>query len=269
MANPIAHIGTPGTSSYKVDWGPRQRGQEQMWAGIGQLLHSVGEQQRQSAEKKSLSELMAFVGDGQKLLTEGTRRGIPLAKLREAVDIHSMLKPKESTSPLTNFYNPATRERKAARQGSTEAATLAQGGWLAGDPAADKPTQRRTFKGADDHHYYEDDKSRVLPDVKASLTLRRIASLNGGSGPQRAVQNLIQGSAVGGGLGFAMGGPAGAALGAAAGPLAGHAAGRLATRAGQQRANMARAIAARGETRQQARKRPEDMSLAEVMADVM
>ena len=102
-----------------------------------------------------------------------------------------------------------------------------------------------------------------------SNTLRRIASLSGGSGPQRAVQNLIQGSAVGGGLGFALGGPAGAALGAAAGPVAGHAAGRLATRAAQQRANMARAIAARGQTRQQARKAPQDMSLAEIMADPM
>ena len=102
-----------------------------------------------------------------------------------------------------------------------------------------------------------------------SNTLRRIASLSGGSGPQRAVQNLIQGSAVGGGLGFAMGGPAGAALGAAAGPLAGHAAGRLATRAGQQRANMARAIAARGETRKQARNAPQDMSLAELMGGFM
>ena len=109
----------------------------------------------------------------------------------------------------------------------------------------------------------------VAEGTATSNTLRRIASLSGGSGPQRAVQNLIQGSAVGGGLGFALGGPAGAALGAAAGPVAGHAAGRLATRAAQQRANMARAIAARGETRKQAGKRPQDMSLAEVMADVM
>ena len=61
MANPIAHIGVPGTSSYKVDWGPRQRGQEQMWKGIGQLVNSVAEQQRQSAEKKSLAEVMAFL----------------------------------------------------------------------------------------------------------------------------------------------------------------------------------------------------------------
>ena len=110
----------------------------------------------------------------------------------------------------------------------------------------------------------------VAQGTATSNTLRRIASLSrrqrDRNGPCRT---LIQGSAVGGGLGFAMGGPAGAALGAAAGPVAGHAAGRLATRAAQQRANMARAIAARGQTRQQARKAPQDMSLAEVMADVM
>ena len=97
--------------------------------------------------------------------------------------------------------------------------------------------------------------------------LRRLASLSGGSGPQRAMQNLIQGSAVGGGLGFALGGPPGAALGAAAGPLVGHAAGRLATRGTQRRANLARAIAARGETPKQARKAPQNKTLAELFEE--
>ena len=85
-----------------------------------------------------------------------------------------------------------------------------------------------------------------------SNTLRRIASLSGGSGPQRAMQNMLQGGAVGGGLGFAAAGPAGAAVGAAMAPLAGQLAGRGATHMTKRRAEMARSIAARGETPEQA-----------------
>ena len=165
MANPIAHIGTPGTSSYTVDWSARQRGQENMWKGISQLLHTVGEQQRNRADQKSLAEVMAFVGDGQKLLTEATKRGIPLAKVREAVDIHSKLQPKESTEPFANFFNPATDERQAARRGSKEAATLAQGGWLSGNPESTTPTQRRTAKDQNDVLRYLDDQAPVFPGV--------------------------------------------------------------------------------------------------------
>ena len=167
MVGPIAHIGTPGTSRYTVDWSARQRGQEQMWKGISQLLHSVGEQQRAHKEKKSLAELSAFVGDGKQLLGEATKRGIPLAKVREMVNIHSMLQPKESDSPFENFFDPATQERKAFRRGSKEAESYARQGWLSGNPETAKPTQRRIIKGADDFNYYADDMSRVLPGVTA------------------------------------------------------------------------------------------------------
>lgn len=99
--------------------------------------------------------------------------------------------------------------------------------------------------------------------------LRRIASLSGGSGPQRAMQNLLQGGAVGGGIGFALGGPAGAAIGAGVAPVAGQVAGRMATRGTQRRANLARAMAARGETPKQARRGGGDTPLADLMVDYM
>ena len=57
--------------------------------------------------------------------------------------------------------------------------------------------------------FSKDDTAAIKAVAKGNITsntLRRIASLSGGSGPQRAVQNLIQGSAVGGGLGFAWAG---------------------------------------------------------------
>jgi len=103
----------------------------------------------------------------------------------------------------------------------------------------------------------------------ASNTLRRIASLSGGSGPQRAVQNLLRGGAIGGGLGYALGGPAGAAIGAGIAPVAGQVAGRMAERAARRRANLARAMAARGETPAEARKAAKDMSLAELTGGLM
>ena len=91
MVGPVVTIGVPGTSHYKVDWSARQRGQEQAWKGITQLINSVAEQQRASKEKKSLAELTAFVGDGKQLLREGTRLGLSLPKIREVVNIKSML----------------------------------------------------------------------------------------------------------------------------------------------------------------------------------
>ena len=67
-------------------------------------------------------------------------------------------------------------------------------------------------------------------------------------------------------LGFALGGPAGAAIGAGVAPLAGQVAGRMATRGTQRRANLARAMAARGETPKQARKARQDSTLAELLS---
>ena len=166
MVGPIAQIGTPGTSHYTVDWSARQRGQEQMWKGIGQLVKSVGEQQRATKEKKSLAELAAFVGDGKQLISEATKRGVPLAKVREMVNVHSMLQPKESDSPFANFYNPTSKERKAARRGSSEAASLAAQGWLTGDPEATTPKERRTAKDRNDVLRYTDDQTPVFPGVE-------------------------------------------------------------------------------------------------------
>ena len=140
------NVGHPGTSRFTVDWSARQRGQEQMWKGIGQLLHSVGEQQRQSAEKKSLAEVMAFVGDGQKLLSEGAKRGIPLAKLREAVNIHTALAGKKP--------DPYTLAPGAARYGPG-------GAEIARNPAAPKD-DRTTFQ-----RQYEYAKSQGFPGTPA------------------------------------------------------------------------------------------------------
>ena len=162
MANPIANIGTPGTGSYRVDWGPRQRGQEQAWKGISQLLHAVGEQGRKSAEQKSLAEVMAFVGDGQRYLTEGVKRGIPLPKLREAATVHRMLRPKtpETFETIQDPYGRGGVGQRSSRSGQISG--------YQGPLTPDKPTQRRIVKGADDLSYYEDDKTRVLPGVTAT-----------------------------------------------------------------------------------------------------
>ena len=127
--------------------------------------------------------------------------------------------------------------------------------------------KNRKYRG-----FTKDETAAIKAVAQGNLTsnvLRRIASLSGGSGPQRAMQNLLQGGAVGGGLGYALGGPAGAALGAAVAPVAGQMAGRMATRGTQRRANLARAIAARGMTPKEARRTPQDASLAEIMSGFM
>ena len=152
-------------------------------------------------------------------------------------------------------------------------AETAQQGFEAGLRAEFKSIYRGIVKGDRKFRGFSPDETAAIKRVAEGdwtvNTLRRIASLGGGTGPQRAMLNLLQGSTVGGGLGFALGGPAGAAFGAAVGPVAGHVAGRMATRATQRRANLARAVAARGETPKQARKGPQDSTLAELMAGMM
>ena len=152
-------------------------------------------------------------------------------------------------------------------------APSAQQGLEAGLRAEFKSIYRGIVDGNRKYRGFSEAEKKAIKAVAqgnlTSNTLRRIASLSGGSGPQRAMQNLLQGGAVGGGLGFALGGPAGAAIGAGVAPLAGQLAGRAATRATQRRANLARAMAARGETPKQARKAPQDMSLSELMSGYM
>ena len=77
-----------------------------------------------------------------------------------------------------------------------------------------------------------------------SNTLRRIGSLGGGSGSSRNMLNLL----IGTGTGAAVGGP----VGAVAVPLAGYAAQRGAQAMTKSRADLARAVVARGETPQTA-----------------
>ena len=152
-------------------------------------------------------------------------------------------------------------------------ADTAQQGFEAGLRAEFKSIYRGIIDGNKKYRGFTPDEVKAIKAVAqgnfTANTLRRIASLSGGSGPQRAMQNLLQGGAVGGGLGFAVGGPAGAAVGAGIAPLAGHVAGRMAERGTLRRANLARAMAARGETPAQARKAPQDSTLAELMSGYM
>ena len=141
-------------------------------------------------------------------------------------------------------------------QTAIEKATTAQQGFEAGLRAEFKSLYRAYLDKKKNMRGVSPELAKALKEVAegniTSNTLRRIASLSGGSGPQRAMQNLLQGGAVGGGLGFAAAGPAGAAVGAAMAPLAGQLAGRGATHLTKRRADMARSIAARGETPEQA-----------------
>ena len=81
-------------------------------------------------------------------------------------------------------------------------------------------------------------KKVAMGDI-TSNTLRRIGSLGGGSGSSRNMLNLL----IGTGTGAAVGGP----VGAVAVPLAGYGAQRAATAMTQNRADLARAVTARGE----------------------
>ena len=171
---------------------------------------------------------------------------------------------KEARAAWSRMRKSETVER------AIEKASTAQQGLEAGLRAEFKSLYRAYVDGRKHMRGFTKDEAAAIKAVAegnvTNNTLRRIASLSGGSGPQRAMQNLIQGSAVGGGLGFALGGPAGAAVGAGVAPVAGQVAGRMATRGTQRRADLVRAMAARGMTPKEARQAARRGRLAEVMA---
>ena len=170
MVGPVVKIGVPGTSRYTVDHSPIAQGWSDFGRGLGDLGKSIQarrDKEQKTQQQKTLGELMAGDSSNEEIVSQATAAGVPIGTTFKLLHARESLEPKESDSPFNNFYNPTTRERKAARRGSNEAASLAAQGWLTGDPSTDKPTQRRIVKGADDFNYYDDTKERVLPNLKA------------------------------------------------------------------------------------------------------
>ena len=105
-------------------------------------------------------------------------------------------------------------------------------------------------KRKDMRGFSADEKAAIKAVAQGNITsnvLRRIGSLSGGSGAQRNMLNLLVGGSAGAGAGGMIAGPFGSALGAAAVPAIGAAAQKMATRGTQGRADLARAVTARGE----------------------
>ena len=147
MAGPIAHIGTPGTSRYSVDFSPIERGLANLGTGFGGLVKSIRDDGRKKAEQMSLAEMMSFVGDGQKFLSEGVKRGIPIGTLHKMATAHSSLAPKKG-DPFTLGQNDVRFD--------------AQGNELARGPAGAPKDDRTTFQ-----RQYEYAKSQGFPGTPA------------------------------------------------------------------------------------------------------
>ena len=135
MVGPIAHIGTPGTSRYTVDWSPIAKGYSDFGRGIGDLVKGINDLAGKKADKENLSALAALVGDSKQLMGEAARRGVPLSKVREMVSIHSMLAGKQP--------EPFTLAAGGARYGPG-------GAEIARNPAAvkdDRTIEQRNLSG--------------------------------------------------------------------------------------------------------------------------
>ena len=105
-------------------------------------------------------------------------------------------------------------------------------------------------KRKDMRGFSADEKAAIKAVAQGNITsnvLRRIGSLSGGTGAQRNMLNLLVGGSAGAGAGGMIAGPFGSALGAAAVPAIGAAAQKMAQRGTQGRADLARAVTARGE----------------------
>ena len=157
MVGPIARIGTPGTSQYRVDWSPIAQGWGDLGRGITQGVKTFREgkdregARRQKVLKEStLAEVIAGSMTAQERMSKLGSAGFSLAEIGQA---ERLLTPKKgdsfSLAPGAARFGPGGEE-------------------LARNPATTKPTQRRIVKGNDGFSYYDDDKTRVLPGVKAA-----------------------------------------------------------------------------------------------------
>ena len=179
MVGPVVSIGTPGTSQFRVDYGPRQRDQALALHGIDRIFGGI----KDFADRRNtatLTEMLTAKADHDELVDFAGKRGL-LPQLGEMLTARRALAPppmpetfenvhspygrggdaQRSTTTgrivgyqppgaapkpgaATNYYNPATRETKAVRAGSdAETALLGSGGWLKGDlpdkPSTDRP----------------------------------------------------------------------------------------------------------------------------------
>ena len=155
-----------------------------------------------------------------------------------------------------------------------ERAADAQSGLESGLRNEFRGLHRAIINGRKDMRGFTADEKAAIRSVARGTattnTLRRLGALGGGIGTSRQSLNAVLGGGLGFGAGTAVGGPLiGGPIGAALVTGGGNLAARGAQRLTQRRADMARAIAARGETPAQARKRPQDMSLAELMGGYM
>ena len=102
MANPIAHIGTPGTSQYRVDWSPIAQGWGDLGRGITQGAKTYREgkdredERRQKLLKAStLAEVVAGGMTAQERMSKLGSAGFSLAEIGQA---EKLLTPKTGDS---------------------------------------------------------------------------------------------------------------------------------------------------------------------------
>ena len=77
---------------------PIAKGYSDFGRGIGDLVKGISDLSEKKADKANLAKMTAFIGDGKALYKEGMRLGIPLPKIREMVNIETMLAGKKPDS---------------------------------------------------------------------------------------------------------------------------------------------------------------------------
>ena len=102
MANPIAHIGTPGTSQYRVDWSPISQGWGDLGRGITQGVKTFREGKDREDERKqkllkesTLAEVIAGSMSAQERMSKLGSAGFSLAEIGQA---ERLLTPKKAES---------------------------------------------------------------------------------------------------------------------------------------------------------------------------
>ena len=76
MVGPVASIGTPGTSQYRVDWSPIAQGWGNLGGGIGKLFEGIGAQRKEDARKEQLGKVMSnLFGGGSPTAAAGPGTG--------------------------------------------------------------------------------------------------------------------------------------------------------------------------------------------------
>ena len=110
MVGPVVSIGTPGSSRYRVDYGPRMHDQALALSGIGEVVDKITDRRHEA----SLAQIFADGADKRDAINRAVAAGVPMEKIAQRLQIQRGLVP-PPVSPFGKLMHDRARAEAAGR----------------------------------------------------------------------------------------------------------------------------------------------------------